>query len=312
MSELRPEKEVMREFWLEEAKAYSERYPEDTDPLFLTLPGPAAYDVRLLIDQGLLALTESGAIAEDQQFRVVCIERNGMAVAELIQQFPGMKIIEGTVENLLAWQSQFNWPAKKDRRLFRARVVNLDLNTGLIAQSAGGLVVFPVIEVIRKLLEIHAGPQPLQWTLCLTLNGTIPWPVQVAESAQAFMRENLGRDDEFRVRATNALTKDFVERLVAANTIDFKDLDRVEQQRFLMVFVPKKIAQVVQNLGWRLVTKHNFRYGTPPNAPMAAWILEFIPAGSLISTPDAGYRKALREIFSNFTQIASDGSLGKA
>ena len=302
----------MRGFWLEEAKAYSERYPDDTYPLFLTLPGPAAHDVRLLINQGLLELTESGAVAEDQQFRVVCIERDGMAVAELNRRFPGMKIIEGTVEDLLAWQSQFAWPPRRDRRLFRARVVNLDLDNALVARPADGLVVFPVIEVIRKLLELHSTPPRLRWTLCLTLHGEIPWRGEVAESAQAFVRENLGRDGEFRVHATRALTQDFVERLVAANTIDFRDLHREEQQRFLMVFVPKKIAQVVQNLGWRLVTKHNFRYGTPPSAPMAAWILEFIPAASLISTPDTGYREALQGIFSNFTQIASDGSLGKA
>lgn len=312
MAEKRPEKEVMRGFWLEEAKAYSQQYPEDTHPLFLTLPGPAAHDVRLLIDQGLLELTESGAVAEDQQFRVVCIERDGMAIAELSRQFPGMKIMEGTVEDLLQGLGQFAWPTTKNRRLFRARVVNLDLNKALVARPAAGEMVFPVIEVIRKLVELHASPQRLRWTLCLTLHGEIPWLGEVAESAQAFMRENLDRDVEFRVHATSALTQELVERLVAANTIDFKDLDRVEQQRVLMVFVPKKIAQVVQNLGWRLVTKHNFRYGTPPNAPMAAWILEFIPAASLISTPDAGYREALREIFSNFTQIASDGSLGKA
>ena len=312
MSEERQEKDVMRRFWLEEARAYSERYPGDTQPLFLTLPGPAAYDVRLLIDQGLLDLTESGAVAEDQQFRVVCIERDGMAVAELNRQFPGMKIVEGRVEDLLSWQSQFNWPSTKDRRLFRARVVNLDLDNALVARPANGFVVFPVIEVIRKLLELHATPQWLRWTLCLTLHGEIPWPGEVAEPAQAFMRENLNRDVEFRERATSALTEEFVERLVAANTIDFRDLRREEQQRFLMVFVPKKIAQVVQNSGWRLVTKHNFRYGTPPNAPMAAWILEFIPAASLIATPDTGYREALRGIFSDFTQIASDGSLGNA
>ena len=302
----------MRGLWLEEAKAYSERYPEDTDPLFLTLPGPAAHDVRLLIDQGLLQLTESGAVVEDQQFRVVCIERDGMAVAELIRQFPGMKIIEGRVEDVLAWRSRFAWPGRRNRRLFRARVVNLDLDNALVARRANGLVVFPVIEVIRKLLELHASPQRLQWTLCLTLHGEIPWPGEVAESAQDFMRENLNRDVDFRVRATTALTQEFVDRLLAANTIDFRDLHREEQQRFLMVFVPKKIAQVVQNLGWRLVTKHNVRYGAPPNAPMAAWVLEFIPAASLAATPDTGYRQALRGIFANFTQIASDGSLGTA
>lgn len=312
MAEKRLEKEVMRGFWLEEAKAYSEQYPDDAHPLFLTLPGPAAHDVRLLIDQGLLELTESGAVAEDQQFRVICIERDGMAVAELNRQFPGMKIMEGTVEDLLRGLSQFTWPTTKDRHFFRARVVNLDLNKALVARPADGEMVFPVIEVIRKLVELHASPQRLRWTLCLTLHGGIPWGGEVAESAQAFMRENLDRDVKFRVHATSALTQEFVERLVAANTIEFRDLPREEQQRFLMVFVPKKIAQVVQNSGWRLVTKHNFRYGTAPNAPMAAWILEFIPATSLISTPDAGYREALQKIFSNFTEIASDGSLGKA
>ena len=312
MSERRREKEVLRGFWLEEAKAYSDRYPEDPRPLFLTLPGPAAYDVRLLIDQGLLELTESGAIVRDHHFRVVCIERDGMAVAKLHQQFPGMKILEGTVENLLSWQSRFAWPSKKDRLLFQARVVNLDLDNPLVARPTDGMMVFPVIEVIRKLLELHDAPQRLRWTLCLTLHGETPWSGKVARAAQAFMRENLDRDGELRMRATSALTQEFVGRLVMENTIDFRNLHRVEQQRFLMVFVPKKIAQIVQNLGWRLITKHNVRYGTPPNAPMTAWILEFIPDDSLVATPDAGYRAALRRIFGDFREIASDGSLGIA
>ena len=312
MSEKRREKEVMRGFWIEEAKAYSKQYPEDPYPLFLTLPGPAAHDVRLLTKQGLLDLTESGAVAENQQFRVVCIEADGMAVAELNRQFPGMKIMEGKVEDLLAWKSWYAWPPKKDRDLFRARVVNLDLNNMLLARRADGSVAFPVIELIRKLLHLHAKPQQLRWTLCLTLHGKIPWTGEVAESAQAFMRENLHRDVEFRVRATSALTQEFVERLETVNTLDFGNLTRVEQQRFLMVFVPKSIAQVVQNSGWRLVTKHNCRYGTPPNAPMAAWILEFVPTAALISTPDAQYREALRGIFADFTRIARDGSLERA
>jgi hypothetical protein len=302
----------MRGFWLEEVMAYSEQYPKDTHPLFLTLPGPAAHDVRLLINNGMLELTESGAIADDHQFRVVCIERNGMAVAKLNREFPGMKIVESTVENLLAWQSKVALPPKKDRRLFQARVVNLDFDNALVARRAAGSVVFPVIEVIRKLVKLHAIPQRLRWTLCLTLHGEIPWLEEEAESAQAFMRENLDRDVQFRVHATSALTQEFVERLVAANTIDFRSLRRVEQQRFLMVFVPKKIAHVVRTSGWRVVTKHNVRYGTRPNAPMTAWVLEFVPVASPIFTPDAGYREALRGIFSTFTNIASDGSLGKA
>ena len=312
ISERRPEKAVIRELWLEEAKAYSVRYPEDTNPLFLTLPGPGAHDVRLLIDQGLLELTESGAVVEKHQFRVVCIERDGEAVAELVRQFPGMKIIERSVQDLLKWQTLLEWPAGRERRIFRARVVNLDLNDALVTRHVGEVQVFPVFQMIQKLLELHANPQPLQWTLCLTLHGGIPWVGSEAEQAQAFMRENLDRDTEFRNRATGALTKAFVDRLVATNTIDFSQLDREEQQRFLMVFVPKKIAQVVQNLGWQLVTKHNVRYGTAPNAPMAAWILEFKPDASLISTPDAGYRAALRGIFSDFKQIASDGSIKNA
>lgn len=312
MSERRQDKEVIRGLWLKEAKAYSERYPEDTCPLFLTLPGPGAHDVQLLIDQGLLELPESGAVVETHHFRVVCIERDGEEVAELGRQFPGMKIIEGSVEDLLKWKTLLDWPPKRDRRIFRARVVNLDLNNALVTRHACEVEVFPVIQMIQKLLELHANPRPLQWTLCLTLHGEIPWIGAVGEQVQAFMRENLDRDTEFRKRTTGALTKAFVDRLVAANIIDFNQLDREEQQRFLMVFVPKKIAQVAQNSGWQLVTKHNLRYGTAPNAPMAAWILQFNPDASLISTPDAGHRAALRGICSDFKQIASDGSLRNA
>ena len=312
MAQDRREKHIVRNYWVEEAREYNSRYPDDAHPLFLTLPGPGAHDVKLLIEEGLLELTETGAISDAHQFRVVCVERDGRAVADLNRQFPGMKILEGTFENLIGWQSQVTWPSPRNRRLFRARIINLDLNNALVARTARGIMVFPVLEVIQKLVEIHATPERVRWTLCLTLHGETPWSSDVAESVQAFMRENIDRDADFRVLAASALTSEFVDRLVDARTVDFRHLDRVEQQRFLMVFVPKKIAQLVQNRGWRLVTKRNLRYGAAENAPMTTWILEFIPEASLISTPDAGYREALRGIFENFRQIAADGSLGEA
>ncbi|WP_425153798.1 hypothetical protein [Candidatus Palauibacter sp.] len=295
-----------------EARSYADRYPDDTHPLFLTLPGPAAHDVQLLIEEGLLELTETGAVSSTHQFRVVCVEQDGQAVTELNRRFPGMKIIEASFENLISWQTQFNWPSRSDRRLFCARIVNLDLNRSFVARRTHDIMVFPILEVVRKLLEIHTNPEPIRWTLCLTLHAETPWSSHVAESARTFMCENLDRDTQFRLLASSVLTNPFIERLFSGSSIDFMSLDRVEQQRFLMVFLPKKIAQLVQNRGWRLVTKQNLRYGTPPHAPMATWMLEFIPQESLISTPDTAYRQALHGIFQNSTRITAAGGRAEA
>lgn len=312
MVDERPEKIVVRQLWVEEARCYAEEFPDDAHPLYLTLPGGLGLDVKALVDEGLLELTETGAISEAHQFRVVGVEHNGLAVARLNRRFPGMKIIEMTIENLLGWQSPFSWPVGENRRFCKARLVNLDLNGPLLGRPHLGGLEFPVMVAIDKLSRLHEAPQRLRWTLCLTLHATTPWSDHVAEQVQAFMVENLARDDEFRARCRETLGADFCERLGFEEPVGFSALGREDQQRFLMVFVPKKIAQMVHNRGWRIVTKHNLRYGSPPRAPMATWVLEFLPDEAVIATPDAGYREALRGIFQRFGSLNAEGEFEAA
>lgn len=307
MEEERPEKTIIRQLWLAELRAYADRYPDDVHPLFLTLPGRLGLDVRMLIDEGLLAITDTGAIAPHHHFRVIGVERDGLAVAELNQRFPGLKILGIPLQDLLAGDSPFSWPAGRNRQYCKARVVNLDFNGSLLSRSSPASFEFPLLVNVHKLAQLHADPEPLHWTLCLTLHGSTPWSSKLSPLVQPFIRENLGRDSEFRELAETALGAQFLERLTADSGIDFRTLPSPEQQRLLMVFVPKHIAQSLHGRGWRIVTKRNLRYGDEPSAPMVTWMIEFVPDASLIGTPDAGYRDALRNIFACFRKLSVEG-----
>src|SRR4051812_9831469 len=85
----RPQKSAVRGLWLEVAIHYSNAYSDDEYPLFLTLSGAEGRDIRLLIDHGLVEVTETGAIAAATKHRVIAVESSGRAAAELQKSFPG-------------------------------------------------------------------------------------------------------------------------------------------------------------------------------------------------------------------------------
>src|SRR4051812_11420940 len=93
MSEQRPEKETVRGLWLQQVINYDQAFPEDQgEPLYLTLSGAEARDVRAVIHAGVVDLTETGAIAREDAHKIVAVERSPSAVLALNREFRGLKI----------------------------------------------------------------------------------------------------------------------------------------------------------------------------------------------------------------------------
>src|SRR2546423_14720699 len=89
----RPAKQAIRRLWLEQAQYFDKQFPTDDVPLYLTLSGAQAQDIRLFALHELIKLTEIGGVADESQGRVVAIEANQQAVIELQKNLPGLKIL---------------------------------------------------------------------------------------------------------------------------------------------------------------------------------------------------------------------------
>lgn len=309
MDQQRPEKQTIRSLWVEEVKTVAARFPDSEEPWYLTLSGAEGYDIQLIIDNGLISLTEIDSISESDQNKIVAIERSNRAIAELQSKFVGLKIKEVDFRDLIRGEGQFSWPQGTDRQLCRAHVVNLDLNAPLVARQDQGRIVFPVLEWVRKLCQIHASSPHTDWTLCLTLHGEVVWPQDVDRYTREFLFENFRREPVF-AQSCRAFLGDALVQLLMQNTaVSFMEWDRDDQQKFIMVMVPKLVARLVHIEGWQVKTERNLRYGGGSCAPMVAWIVRFTWDSSASATPDAVYRDALRNILSGAGLVNANGEI---
>lgn len=309
MGEDRPEKRAIRNLWLEEVRAVAQQNPPGEEPWYLTLPGAEGRDIQLLIENGLISLTEVESIAEKDQGKIVAVESNNQAVAALQRRFVGLRIKQVHFGSLIRGEGPFAWPEGEDEKYCRAHVVNLDLNSPLMAQVIDQAVVFPVLAWIDKLCYIHARQPRLDWTLCLTLHGEVVWPEAVNIYTQRFLSENLGREPHFDDGCRDFFGAELYEQATRGNSPDFPQLERVEQQKIIMVMVPKIIAGLVHSKGWRVRTERNLRYGGGEHAPMVTWIVRFTWNENAIAEPDATYREALRDIFSSVAVVTDHGEI---
>ena len=311
MEEDRPEKRVIRNLWLDQVKDIAQENPSSDEPLYLTLPGAEGLDIQLLIENKLISLTEVRSIAEADQGKIVAVESNNQAVLSLQKKFVGLKIKEVDFRSFIHSEGIFSWPEGEDERYCRARVVNLDLNSPLKAEIVEQKIVFPVLEWIGKLCHIHAKPPRLNWTLCLTLHGEVTWSKDVDQFTQKFLRDNLGREPDFDERCRNFFGADLYTKATGAECLHFDQLPREDQQKVIMVLVPKLIAGHVHNAGWRVKTEVNLRYGGGEHAPMVTWIFKFEWEQSAQAEPNDTYREALREIFTGEGAVTNKGEIVK-
>jgi hypothetical protein len=308
MGDDRPEKRVIRSIWLDVVVQFSEAYNNDSVPLYLTLSGAEGRDIQLLAEQELIQLTETGAVAAVHRHRVVAVEQNTQAAAELQVRFPGLKIIDYPFQNLLRSESPFRWPNGEDEQFCCARVINLDLNQPLSATDEGGNATFPIIRWIEKLGEIHRSRR-LDWCLCFTLHGEINWSLDVSSAVQDFLAENFEAEPEFGASCRDLLGDDLFEDMVATRAVDLARLSVEQQQHILMIFVPKKIAKLLCHQGWRVETQRNLRYGGDARAPMVTWVMTFTYDARAARRPLSLYRASLRLALSGAGKIEEDGSI---
>jgi hypothetical protein len=311
MGEDRPEKKTVRRLWTDLVTEVEGQGGSVPPPLYLTLSGASGKDIEVLVERGLVQRTETGAIDPQHQHKFIAVESNSNAVLTLQRKFPGLKILEVSFPNLVRSASPTAWPDKQDQEFCRARVINLDLNATLVAADQEGQVVFPLLSVVRKLGQIHGLSPQLDWHLCLTLHGEIHWNEDVGRAMQEFLVENCGREPEFAKAVRKLLGDALFDQVTNLSVKDLHGLNVPEQQKLLMVLVPKKIAQLVLDQGWRLATLKNLRYGgTSGRAPMVTWVLHFAWDRRATRTPNAVYCDGLKSVLAEAGQIAEDGTIG--
>jgi hypothetical protein len=311
MAEDRPEKQRMRALWADAYERIKQARPNlAPQPRLLTMPGIEASDIQVLIDRGLVEVTESKAIAEDELPNIAAVESDLAAIAALKNRFPGMRIIRDTVANALHSEAGSIYPSGIPKLLLRADMVNLDLNQPLVPRFAGLQLEFPVLRHVQKLAQLHADSPRVNWTLCLTLHGEVHWDSDAREAVCRFLAENCTREPAF-ADAMFALLGEETSNAIISLCPDDLPLEDVEmQQTLLMVCVPKRILSDVHTQGWALTCRHNVRYGgADMKAPMVSWIIDFVedPRGS--SEPDALYRECLRSVLDNTARIDAAGDL---
>ena len=217
--------------------------------------------------------------------RIAAIESNKLAVGTLQKKYPGLKIYETNFAGLIHGDGLLAYPTGEHRDCCRARILNLDLNEILAAQVNS----FPILKWIQKLGEIHAAAPRVDWGLHLTLHGEVQWNSEVCSSVRQFLRENFVRVQQFSDLARALLGDALFDDIYSNRYVDFSMLERELQQKMLMTFVPKKIADLVRPQMWRLDTKVNLRYGRTGHAPMVTWVIDFISDARAAGTPDAVY-----------------------
>ena len=314
MNQERAEKLAIRSLWLKEVKSVAEQYPDSEVPWYLTLSGAEGRDIKLLIDEGLISLTEVGSIEEKDQHKVVAVENSNEAVLQLQKKFVGLRIKEAPFHNLIRGDGIFRWPDGEDEKYCRAHIVNLDLNNPLRGIPDNGDVKFPVLAWIYKLCQIHTKPSRNDWTLCLTLHGEVVLREEVKEKVNRWMKqflaENLSCEPNFARSCKEFFEEALYEQISDCNELDFTALDRQDQQKVIMVMVPKIITRLVHSEGWRVSTERNLRYGEDgQHAPMVTWIVKFTWNGDATATPDALYKSALRDIFSGAGVVTEQGKI---
>lgn len=308
MIEDRQEKIYMRRTWSEIAERENQHHDHPDIPLFLTLSGAEGRDIEELIRKGIITVEENSAISDDDRFKVVAVENSAIAVLRLQQKFPGLKIYEHDYKNLVRGPTPFRWPDSEEyTRYCRAKVINLDLNEPLKPIDNEGHTEYPVLQIIEKYCRLHAQNPKIDWSLCLTLHGEIIWEAGISTSVGQFLVENF-RDESFRQSCEEFLGDSLYQSVCAL--VDFSSLTNEEQQKILMVFVPKKLSRMICSSGWKLEIEKNLRYGGYDSvAPMVTWVINFRWDPRASSTPDLVYLESINSIMDQAGSISPEGNL---
>jgi hypothetical protein len=303
----RAEKRYIRNQWISEIKQISDGFDSDI-PLYLTLPGAEGIEIRLLIEEGIIGLTEVNSIREADIGKIIAVENNNEAVLSLQKKFPGLKICQVDFGALIRGPQLFTWPERRsqDWRACRSKIVNLDLNGNLLTTESGDQIVFIIPRWIEKLCEIHGAHPSIDWTLFLTLRGEILWEDRINKFIQNFLMDNIRREPEFRTRCLDYWGSVLYERIILEES-DYKRFDRDEQQMILIVLIPKLITNYVCNRGWRVITRRGIKYGGDSTSPMVSFIISFEFETDALE-PNRIYCESILDIFTELGSIDIAGN----
>jgi hypothetical protein len=317
MTEERPEKDAMRVLWAECVGAIASEDSSSAGddgpppPLYLSLCGAKGLDIVKLVEHGIVAQTETGAIAEEDLGKIVAIEADPNAALELRERFSGLDVLDRKVEDLLSMPSDMAWPDKKLRRVLRSKVVNLDLNTSLAARIKQNQLQFPVVKMIEKFSILHAQDPQVDWSLCLTLHADLSFDAGALARISSFLAENFKKEEVYAAASSGLLGDELFEKLSDGNCPDgiVDEWEPLDVQNLLMALIPKRIINDTHRHGWKVTTRRNLRYGVAPSAPMVSWILDFAwdPRGS--SAPQELYSESLKNAVVGVEEIDAKGQL---
>lgn len=315
MDARRPDKQVIRHLWRDLVTEAEKKADGDDTPLYLTLPGALGLDIELLVEAGVIKLTENGSIAASDQWKIVAVERNGSSVLALKKRYTGLRVLNEDIANVLRSTGPFSWPDRKDFPICRARVVNLDLNAALRVEldTAVGHFIFPTLLLIKKFAQLHCTPPMQDWVMCVTVAAQIDWPVEASRQVQLFLAENFRAELGFAEASRGLLGDALYERILDAALLDFAALSVEQQQAVLMVFVPKKVVADTHAMGWKITTTANLRYGGQPGvASMATWVMRFERDTRAGSLPLTLYREGLTEALKRAGSVSAEGEVRQA
>ena len=309
MADNRPEKQTMRQLWVQRVAAAPAQ--SNNEPLYLTLAGAEGRDVKALIDAGLVRVSEIGAILDEDADKVVAIENDEDAYLQLKNTIEGLDARKDRIENLLRNDSPFNWPQGEEREIFRARVVNFDFDGSLVVEVRHGQLAFPQLGWVAKVAEIHGHPPALDWCLMLTFQGQIQWPAEVEEAVKKLLADNFQRTEEFSTRVEKLLGLEAVAAIgECSDELVFSDLEGEIQQCILMTLVPKKIIEMISGSGWSVDTHYNVRYGgQDERAPMVSFVFDFRWDQRGTTEPDVVYRECLLGAVAKPVRIDPEGTI---
>lgn len=238
MAERRPDKDTVRRLWLEVILVEAGRADRGL-PVYLTLGGAEGVDIGLALDAGVAKRTEVGGIATEDDARIVAVESNLSAVLSLQRRYPGLRILEMPIQNLLKGQSLLRWPQGDELQFCRARVINLDINEALRSVDVGGEHEFPLLNIVYKLAAVHGVTPKVDWVLLLTIPADFAGAQEGLEQVRAFLAENCENDPAFSNQCRSVLGDDLHGAVLSGLLPASKDLSPNEKQLLLMAFVPK-------------------------------------------------------------------------
>lgn len=309
----RPDKRRVRNMWADAVVAANERWA-GPEALYLTLAGQYGFDIENLVERGIIGVTESGAFDPAGVQKIVAVESARIAYTGLRQKFPGLRILNDRIEALAGGDvDTTSYPGRKDtiRHALRAHVVNLDYNGPLVVSLDDFGLVYPQLTLIEKLAQLHANPKPaLNWVLFLTLNGEVSWASPAHRLIKNFLHENMSRFQSFSQECQAYLGDTIHKALMDDAEPDFSALTSDQQRLVVSTLVPKKIASLVNHLGWKITTLANWRYGgTEGSAPMCTWAITFRWDSRSSYLPGQVYKESLSTIFQDFATITPTGEV---